>query len=164
MPDGHVVRSLDGDQHYLLLEGKNAGTARLVLTIVEPIPAGDTMTESDWRLKYDTVDGIPALRVMRGDETSGVPLDPQKNNVYWFDAQGHLLQAYDSKLAIRYLKPADFAGMSVPREIVVRTSSVGVALKLTVDELSGVDPASLPKNEFKVGGYEWKRQFTAEVR
>jgi len=162
--DNHAVRSLDGEQQYLLLDGTNAGAARMVLLLVEPIPAADTMTESDWRLKRDDVNGTTAVRVMRGDETPGIALDPKKDNAYWFDEHGHLLQAYTGKLAVSYLDSQNFEGEGVPREILGKTSSGGVAFRLDVDEVKALDPSSLPKNEFKLGGHEWKRQFTAEVR
>jgi len=162
--DSHAVRSLDGEQQYLLVDGTNAGAARMVLSIVEPIPAGDTMTESDWRLKRDAVNGEPAIRIMRGDETAGVPLDPKSTNAYWFDEHGNLLQAYASKLALSYVKPQDFEGTYLPREILGKTSSGGIAFKLDVDEVAALDVANVSKKEFKLSGHEWKRQFTAEVR
>jgi hypothetical protein len=159
-----AVRSLDGEQQYLQLDGEDAGAARLVLSIVEPIPADDTMTESDWRLKRDAVSGEPAIRVMRGDESPGVALDPKQVNAYWFDEQGHLLQAYADGLILSYEESQDFDGVSVPREILGSTSSGGIAFRLDVEAVTVLDPSSLPKNEFKLRGHEWKRQFTAETR
>jgi len=59
----HLVRSQNGEKHYLISEGPEAGLLRLVMMVFEPIPASDTMTESDWRIRRDTVNGIKAIRV-----------------------------------------------------------------------------------------------------
>ncbi|WP_158824323.1 hypothetical protein [Granulicella sp. S156] len=162
--DSRAVRSLDGDQQYLLIEGPQARVARIVLQVVEPIPAIDTFTESDWRLKRDTVDGNPTLRVLRGDEGPNGNLDPKEVNAYWFDSGGHMLQAYVSKLAFSYAAPQVFQGVEVPRRIIGRSSAGGVAMRLDVDEVSPLGASTLPKDEFRLRGHEWKRQFTSEVR
>ncbi len=40
----HLVRTQSEDKHYVLSEGPEAGLLRLVMMVVEPIPAADTMT------------------------------------------------------------------------------------------------------------------------
>ena len=142
--DSRAVRSLDGDQQYLLVEGPQARVARMILQVVEPIPAIDTFTESDWRLKRDTVDGNPTIRVLHGDEGPNGNLDPKEVSAYWFDSGGHMLQAYVSKLAFSYAAPQVFQGVEVPRRIIGRSSAGGVAMRLDVDDVSPLGASTLP--------------------
>ena len=63
------VRSQHGDMRYQWLEGPDAALLQFVLKAMEPIPAVDTLVESDWRIKRDTVDGIETVRVLSGYES-----------------------------------------------------------------------------------------------
>ncbi|MCL2661467.1 MAG: energy transducer TonB [Acidobacteriaceae bacterium] len=84
----HLVRSRSGYMQYQIAEGiptrgtgmsirTNSGrllsfppplksnTLSLLMDIIEPIPATDKMTESDWRIRRDPVDGVNMLRKSR---------------------------------------------------------------------------------------------------
>jgi hypothetical protein len=159
---GRVDRSQDGDQQYLWVDGPQGGLARLVMTAVEPLPAGDTMTESDWRLRREMVDGVSTLRVTRGEVDHA---NPKTSNGYWFDESGRLVQAYASKLALSYSGYRPVAEGAVPTTIAGRVAAGGtVVMQIDLEEPVPLSAATLGKNSFRVPGHEWKRQFTAEVR
>lgn len=157
---GHLIKSQSGDKHYVLAEGAESGTLRMVMMLVEPIPAEDTMTESDWRIRRDTVDGVKTIRVFRGPEGPNGELDPNSQG-YWFDDSGHLVKSYTNGFEIRPLTPETFNGVLVARQIdVLKGGKVG--LRFNVKETGPADP-SVAK-QFKLKGHEWQRAFTAEVR
>jgi hypothetical protein len=60
----------------VLSEGRDAGVLRMVLKVMEPIPAIDTFVESNWRMKQDTVDGVRTIRVLAEYESPAGNLDP----------------------------------------------------------------------------------------
>ena len=65
--------------------GLMPGFLRLVLKVMEPIPAIDTFVESDWKIKRDTVNGTKTIRVLTGYESPEGKLDPEHVRAYWFD-------------------------------------------------------------------------------
>ena len=157
----HAVRSRNGDKRYRLEEGNQAGVARLVLRITEPIPAIDTFVESDWRMNTVTENGGSETRVLSGYEGPDGKLDPQHSRAYWFTPAGQLTKTYSGGLETRRSDFQTFAGMPVARTVALYSNS-GLALRLTVTDLS-TNPALVPK-QFEVKGHEWTRQFTDEVR
>lgn len=162
--DSRAVRSLDGKQQYLLTEGPQAQIARLVLSVVEPIPAQDTFTESDWSLQRDNI-GVPTVLVLRGRKGPGDVLDPAQRTGYWFDASGRLVQAYTAHLALSYSEYQAFHGGQFPKVILGRIKpDAGAALRLDLSDPEVLDPATLKKDSFRVSGHEWDRKFTAETR
>jgi hypothetical protein len=145
----------------VVAEGKESGLLRLIMQLLEPIPAEDTITESDWRIRHDTVDGVKTVRVFRGPEGPNGELEPGKSQGYWFDEGGHLVKCYMAGYEILPSAQEDYNGVSVPRRIdVLQDGNVG--LHVIVKEIIPADPAAA-KN-FKLKGHEWQRAFTAEVR
>ncbi|HTW78514.1 MAG TPA: hypothetical protein VME23_03105 [Terracidiphilus sp.] len=157
----HFLRSETEGKYYVVAEGPQANILRTILRIVEPIPATDTMTESDWRIKRDTVDGIKTIRVVRGSERPDGELDPSNSEGFWFDESGQLIKCSVSGLEILEKNIQPYGGVQVARSIDVKKGDQNAAV-ITVTGVGPADP-SLAKT-FKVKGHEWQRQFTAEVR
>jgi len=156
----HLVRSQVGDKRYLLSEGPQAGLLRVVMLSLEPIPATDTMTESDWRITRDTVDGAKAIRVFRGPESVNGALDP-KSQGYWLGEDGRLLKSDVTGFEIRPSAVEPYTGVQVAREIgVLKDGKLG--MKLTIKEITPADPGVA--QSFVMKGHEWQRAFTAETR
>ncbi len=123
------------------------------------------MTESDWRVDRDTLRDEQVLRVLRGQVAPGQPVDPKLATVFWFDQFGLLVQAYTSKLAVSYEGYKAFQASAYPQTLLGRpTVGGGVALRIDFEDAAPLQPATLPKNAFRIPGHEWKRQFTGEVR
>lgn len=157
----HLVRSQNGEKHYVLAEGAEAGLLRLVMMIMEPIPAGDTMTESDWRIRRDAVDGVKTIRVFRGPEGPNGELEPSKSQGYWFDESGQLVKSYTSGFEIRPSGIDTYGGVQVAHHIdVLKDGKLG--MRLLVKDVGPADPAV--SKSFTLKGHEWQRAFTAEVR
>jgi hypothetical protein len=158
----HLVRSQDGPNHYVLSEGPQAGLLSLIMLVVEPIPAGDTMTESDWRIRRDTVDAEKTIRVFRGPEGPNGELEAGKSQGFWFDEKGQLVKSYTGGgLEILPLSVEAYGGVQVPRRINVLKEGK-LALQLNVKEIAAADP--IASKNFKLKGHEWQRAFTSEVR
>ena len=155
------VRAQHGEKRYMLAEGPDAPLLRLVLTILEPIPALDTFVESDWRIKRDTLASVPTIRVASGHESEKGEPDPEHFRGYWFDEAGNLIKTYSTSLETRRADFVEFSGVNVARKIQAFNAGK-LALLLQVDELSPLGPIS--DKDFELKGHEWKRQFTAEVR
>jgi hypothetical protein len=157
----HLVRSQSGEKRYLLSEGPEAGLLRMVMVIVEPIPAADTMTESDWRIQRDTIDGRKTIRVFRGPEGPNGELDPKTSQGYWFDESGQLVKSYTSNFEIRPSAISLYADVQMPRQIDV-ISGGKLGMRFLVKDIQSADPA-LSKT-LVLQGHEWQRAFTAETR
>ena len=157
----HLIRSQVGDNHYVLSEGPEAGLLRLVMLFVEPIPADDTMTESDWRISHDVVNGVNAIRVIRGPENPDGDIKPGESNAYWFDETGQLIRSYTLGLDIRPLEIQAYDGVKVARRIEVIKEGK-LALLLSIKELGPADETV--RKTFVLKGHEWQRAFTAEQR
>lgn len=157
----HLVRSQSGDKHYVLAEGPDAGLLRLVMMILEPIPAEDTMTESDWRIRRDKVDGVETIRVMRGQEGANGEMEPGESQGYWFDGSGRLVKSYTSGVEIHPLNVEAFGGVQVARQIdVLKDGKLG--MRVVIKEIGPAEAGAV--KGFKLKGYEWQRAFTSEVR
>lgn len=157
----HLVRSQLGEKRYVLAEGPEAGLLRLVMMIVEPIPAADTMTESDWRIRRETVDGVKTIRVSRGSEGLNGELEPGNSQGYWFDESGQLVKSYTAGLEILPLSMETYEGTQVARRIdALKDGKLG--MRFLVKEIGPADPAA--SKSFKLKGHEWLRAFTSEVR
>ena len=157
----HLVRTQVGGKYYVLSEGPETGLLRLVMTIVEPIPASDTMTESDWRIRRDSVNGAQVVRVFRGPEGPNGEPEAGKSQGYWFDESGHLVKSYTMGFDILPLEAKVYDGVDVARRIdLLKDGKVG--FRFTVKEIGPAD-ATLAKT-FVLKGHEWQRAFTAEVR
>jgi hypothetical protein len=92
---------------------EDAGLLRLVMRMMEPIPAIDTFVESDWRIKRDTVDGVRTVRVLAGYESPEGKLDPEQARGYWFDDAGLLVKTYFNGIETRRLEFEDYAGVKI---------------------------------------------------
>lgn len=157
----HFVRSQDGAKRYRAEDGSDATILRTIVHLMEPIPAIDTFTESDWRIKRETIDGTPAIRLARGPEDANGKMELGNSGAFWFNKGGILLQAITSGLEVRRKDFADFDGVQVAKHLEVYTGS-GLAAIVEVKELIG---DQVPKTKFALGGaQEYKRQFTDEVR
>jgi hypothetical protein len=131
------------------------------MLIVEPIPAADTMTESDWRIQRDTINGLKTIRIFRGPEGSNGELDPKTSQAYWFDESGQLAKSYASNLEIRPSAMEAYAGVQMPREIDV-ISGGKLGMRFLVKD---IQPAgSALSKTLVLKGHEWQRAFTAETR
>ncbi|HSZ62384.1 MAG TPA: hypothetical protein VK828_11335 [Terriglobales bacterium] len=159
--NSHYVRSRNGEQAYQFSEGEDGVILRIVLKALEPIPAIDTFTESDWRIRRDTVDGIPTVRVLAGYQSPEGKLDPEQARGYWFDSNGQLVKTYFKGMETRQLEIEDFAGVKVARRIdVLRDGGLVTRIRVTGISSAGTTPAKT----FEVPGHEWTRAFTDEVR
>jgi hypothetical protein len=157
----HLAHSRVGEKHYKLEEGPGIGVLRLVMQIIEPIPTADTMTESDWRIKRDTVNGTKSIRVFRGPADPNEEYDPGHSMGYWFDESGRLVKFDIQGLEIVFLNVEAYSGVEVARRIEV-VKDGKLALRVVVKEISPANATEV--KDFKLKGYEWQRAFTAEVR
>ena len=155
------VRSRNGDKTYQLTEGPEPELLQFVLRTLEPIPAIDTLTESDWRIKRDAVNGVQAVRVLAGYESPDGKLDPEQARGYWFDDAGSLLKTYFSGLESRRSGFEDFGGAKVAHHIDVLKDD---KLVMRIDVTEVVSPGTIPAKEFELKGHPWQRAFTSEVR
>jgi len=155
------VRSRNGDKTYQFADGEDSGLLRLVMKIMEPIPAIDTFVESDWRIKRDTVNGVRTVRVLAGYESPEGKLDPEQARGYWFDDTGLLVKTYFSGIETQRSEFGEFAGVAIAHRIdVLKDGNLGMRIRVT-----DVSPAgAIPPKTFEVKGHEWTRAFTAEVR
>jgi hypothetical protein len=161
LTSSHLIKSQSGDKHYVLAEGPESQMLRMIMQLLEPIPAEDTMTESDWRIRRDTVVGVKTIRVFRGPEGPNGELEPGKSQGFWFDEAGHLVQCYTAGLDIRPSSQEDYENVQVARQIdVLKDGKLG--MRITVKDIGPADPAVT--RDFKLKGHEWQRAFTAEVR
>ena len=157
----HLVKSQSGEKRYVLAEGPESGMLRLVMQLLEPIPASDTMTESDWRIRRDTVDGLKTIRVFRGPEGPNGEFEAGKSQGFWFDDAGHLVKTYTSGFEIRLSKEEEYQIVLVARQIdVMQDGKVG--MRIVVNDVGPADPGAA--KDFKLKGHEWQRAFTSEVR
>jgi hypothetical protein len=155
------VRSRNGDKAYQFADGEDAGLLRLVMKIMEPIPAIDTFTESDWRIKRETVNGVRTVRVLAGYESPEGKLDPEQARGYWFDDSGLLVKTYSDGIETQRLEFEDFAGTRIARRIdVLKDGHLAMRIRVTEVSRAGTTPAKT----FEVKGHEWTRAFTAEER
>jgi hypothetical protein len=155
------VRSRNGEKRYMLSEGPDAGILRLVLRVMEPIPAIDTFIESDWRIKRDNVDAVKTIRVLAGYESPDGELDPEKARGYWFDESGKLVKTFFNGLESRRLEFQEFGGVQIAHKItLLNEGKLAMLIRIT-------DPAptgTISSNTFDVPRHKWTRAFTDEVR
>jgi hypothetical protein len=155
------VRSRNGEKRYQLAEGPDSQLLKLVLKVMEPIPAIDTFTESDWKIKRDRVNGIQTVRVLAGYESPDGELDPEHARGYWFDETGKLVKTYFNGIETRRSEFEDFNGVEISHLVnITRNGSLGMSIRVTQ-----VSPAgTMPKSTVELKGHEWIRAFTDEVR
>jgi len=155
------VRSRNGDKTYQFADGEDAGLLRLVMKMMEPIPAIDTFVESDWRIKRDTVNGVRTVRVLAGYESPEGKLDPEQARGYWLNDTGLLVKTYFNGIETQRSEFEDFAGVKIAHRIdVLKDGNLGMRIRVTEVSLAG----TMPSKTFEVKGHEWTRAFTAEVR
>ena len=153
------VRTQHGEKRYMLSEGPDANLLKMVLRFLEPIPAIDTFTESDWHMKRDTVDGIKTVRVAVGTEKPDGSLDNARG--YWFDDSGKLVKSYTGGIETDWSEFAEFSGVQIARKLRVLKGNDLVMLITVTD----VAPAgTVPAETFELRKHEWTRAFTDEVR
>jgi len=156
----HVARSREGEKYYRLSDGPDAGVLQLVLTTFEPIPASDTMTESDWRIRRDSLDGVKAIRVIRGPEGPDGKPGPEAQAL-WFGEDGRLLKSSGRGLDTIPGDERPYGGMNVAHTIYVAKDGK-VGMRVTVKEIAAPPPDA--EKTIKLKGHEWQRAFTAEER
>jgi hypothetical protein len=159
--NSRFVRARNGKKRYRLGEGPDAALLQFVLTAMEPIPATDSVKNSDWKTRPEAVDGVDMIRVARGRESPDGTPDPKQFEGYWFDTTGQLARTFLNALQTRRLDFADFNGMQVARRVeVMLGGKVGMRIDVTALGPAGtVDP-----HIFVMKGQEWNGQFTSEVR
>jgi len=157
----HLVKTQSGDNRYVLAEGTQSGMLRLVMQLIEPLPAEDTMTESDWRIRRETLGGLKTVRVFRGSEGPNGELEPGKSQGFWFDEGGRLVKSYTNGFELRPSAAQEYGGVLVARQIDVLKDGQ-VVMRINVKDV-GVPDASIAKG-FELKGHEWQRAFTSEVR
>ena len=155
------VRSRNGEKRYELAEGPDANLPRFVLKTLEPIPAIDTFTESDWRIKRDTVGGVRAVRVLAGYESPEGKLDPEEARGYWFDESGLLLKTFLAGVETEWSDFKDFNGFRVAQQVDVRKEGK-LAMRIQITDVNS--PTAMSADNFELKGHEWQRAFTAEER
>jgi len=151
--DDFCERSQNGEKRYRDSRGSQAVLFCLVLKILEPIPAIDTFTESDWNITRDIINGTSTVRLVAGREN--------QSRGYWFDDSGRLLKANIGEIELKRSKFEDFDGIQIARRVDVLKDG-RLAMLINVTE---VTPAGLLSPEsFKLKRHEWQRAFTDEVR
>jgi hypothetical protein len=155
------LRSRNGDKTYQFADGEDAGLLRLVMKIMEPIPAIDTFVESDWRIKRDTVNDIRTVRVLAGYESPEGKLDPEQARGYWFDDTALLVKTYFDGIETQRSEFEDFGGVKPARRVDVLKDEK-IAMRIRVTDVT--PPGATPAKNFEMKGHEWMRAFTAEVR
>ncbi len=155
------VRAQHGEQRYQWAEGPETALLRLVVKVMEPIPAIDTFVESDWRIRRDAVDGMKTVRVLSGYESPTGELDPEHARGYWFDESGKLVKTYFMGIETLRSEFGDFGEAQIAHQImIVRKGMPELVLRVTqVSPLGAV-----PERTFELPGHEWNRAFTDEVR
>jgi TonB family protein len=153
------IRTQSGEQRYKLAEGPDADILRLVLTLMEPIPALDTLNESAWHIKRDTLLGFPTIRFLAGTEhPDGTP---DNAVALWFDASGRLLRTYFEGIDAQRSQFEVFSGAQVAHHIkVLYQDKLATSIQVT-DILSADEP--LP-SIFELPGHEYVRKASTEVR
>jgi hypothetical protein len=155
------VRSRDGKKRYRLIDGPDAELLQFVLTVMEPIPADESVRESDWRITRDVVGGAATVRVAMGHENPDGTPDARDFIGYWFDEAGELVKSYVNGLETRRTDFRDFNGMKVARRLEVRlTNAVGMRIQVT--ELGPAGPVDT--HIFTIKRHVWVRASTAEER
>jgi hypothetical protein len=156
------VRAKHSEKRFLFSEGPDVGLLRVVLKVMEPIPAIDTFAESDWRIKRDIVDGAKTVRVLTGYESpDDGTLDPEHARGYWFDENGKLVKTYFQGIETQRLEFAEFSGVQVAHKLrVLHNGTLGMLIRVSEVSAAGI----LPDKTFELPGHEWKRAFTDEVR
>ncbi len=159
--NSHYVRSRNGEKTYQFAEGEHAGILRFVLKALEPIPAIDTFTESDWKIKRDAVNDVRTVRVLAGYESPEGKLDPEQVRGYWFDDTGLLVKTHFKGIETRRSEVQDFAGAKIARRVdVLKDGALAMRINVTQVSPAGATPAKT----FEIHGHEWTRAFTDEVR
>jgi hypothetical protein len=151
--DNFCERSQNGETRYKNSTGSEAVLLCLVLKILEPIPAIDTFSESDWNISRETFDGTSTVRLAAGRENQA--------KSYWFDDSGLLLKVSIGGLEIRRSKFEEFGGAKIARQIDVLKDG-RLALPISVTDIA--PGGTVSPDSFKLNGHEWQRAFTDEVR
>jgi hypothetical protein len=155
------VRSRNGKKYYRLDEGPDAPVLQFVLTAMEPIPATESVDESEWKVKQETVDGKVEIRVARGRENRDGTPDPKQFEGYWFDETGQLIKTYLNGLETRRSKFDAFNGVLVARQVEVLHSGK-VGMRMNVTALGPAGPVD--SHIFVVKKHEWVPQYMSEAR
>jgi hypothetical protein len=161
MGKSSFVRSRNGKKRYRLDNGPDEALLQFVLTAMEPIPVSDSVRESQWTIKPDTVDGTPATRVARGKEDPDGGNNASDFEAYWFDDSGQLVKTYLNALQTRRSNFEDFNGVHVARRVeVILAGKVGMRIDVTA-----LDPAGkVDSHIFAIKRHEWMPQATSEAR
>lgn len=155
------TRSQHGDKRYRDTAGPWSGLMCLVLRMLEPVPAIDTFTESDWRIKREIVNGTRTIRVVTGPEGADGKLETQSRG-FWFDeSSGLLIKTYFNGFETQRSDFEEFNGVKIARQINVLKEG-HLAMRITVGTVTPAPTVSA--DTFKLKGHEWERMFTDEVR
>jgi hypothetical protein len=155
-----LARSRNGDKTYLVSQGPDAALLGIVFKAIEPIPAIDTLVESDWRITRQAADGVSLIRVASGHESDDGTLDAQSRGL-WFNPEGLVVRSHFRGLDTRESQFHDFHGVQIPFQTdVLAGGKLGMRIQVT-----SIEPAAnLSASAFTLSGHDWKRQFTDETR
>jgi hypothetical protein len=159
----HLVRTRDGNHRYLDAEGPDASVLLMVLRVTEPLPDNDTLDDSVWVIRHDTVGDIPTIRLAYGPETPSGDLVPGEGQGFWFDAQGKLLRAVTGGVDILRSDFMPFNGTQVAQTSVVRVTGGGVAMRVRVGSVDALT-SHPPEWDFVIAGHEWKPPVGDDMR
>jgi hypothetical protein len=155
------VRSRNGKKRYRLDGGPDAALLQFVLTAMEPIPASDSVRESQWTIKPDVADGVATAGVTRGKLNANGSPDSGDFEGYWFDDSGQLVKTYLNALQTRRSDFEDFNGVHVARRIeVILGGKVGMRIDVTALEPAG----NVDSHIFTIKRHDWIREATSEAR
>ena len=156
----HLVRSRSGQTRYMVEEGPQGAVLRAVMLFLEPIPAEESIKETDWRVRRETLLGVKAVHVARRPAV-GEGSNAGTEEGYWFDEEGHLLQCQAKGHEARYIEQAHYGQVRVARRIDVSKDG-HVGLSILVKRIGAADSSGA--KGFVLKGHEWQPGTTTEVR
>lgn len=170
----YYARSRNGRKYYTLIGGNNPvlppeiqSAARaymsisgFVLKAMEPIPTTDDFYEADWRMRRDNVDGVNAIRVLRGVEPQNGVCDPEHGYGFWFDSEGRLIRVCE-RVDIRYSDFTNFNGAQIPQHIRVLDGDKTL-VSIQVDNMLPLNPDT-PNETFDLPSAPRDHSFTVAI-
>jgi hypothetical protein len=155
------VRSRTGKKWYRLDDGPDAAVLQFVLTAMEPIPATEKLSESNWKVERGEGENAAMIRVSWGRENADGTPDPQRYEGFWFDDTGQLVMCRLNGLELRRSKFEDFNGVHVARQIDVAVAG-RVGMRIDVTDVQAAEGAD--SRMFKIKGSDWLDRDSSEVR
>jgi hypothetical protein len=170
----YYARSRNGEKHYMLIAGANPvlppelqpavraymTISALILKLIEPIPPTDDFYEADWHIRRDNVEGVSAVRVLRGADPQNGVCDPETGSGFWFDPEGRLIRVCE-RLDMQYSDFKDFNGAQISQLIRVLDGEKTV-ISIRVNEMIPLNPDT-SNDTFDLPTHPSPRNFTAAI-